>query len=120
MDVYLLPLSGGLHERERPARGSRTRHDCLTLPRPTRVKTASLGVESLPRAALNGYRVDVSEVWIVYDDDSPSLTLYGVFERETEAHSYADEVAHLTPLGAKVQQFSVPYRVTDRGTVLSI
>jgi len=54
----------------------------------------------------------VDKVWIVRHDEDPDNIL-GVFDVESEAYEYLDEVAVRYENGAYLAPFSVPYRSTD-------
>lgn len=59
-------------------------------------------------------------VWIVFNDEGTDLDIYGVFDNPDDAESYAEEVKNLAPNGLKYAEYTVPWRLTDRSTTITI
>lgn len=64
--------------------------------------------------------VAMRTVWIVFNDEEDNLDIYGVFDNADEAADYAEEVKHFAPNGLKYAEYPVPWRLTDRSTMIKI
>lgn len=62
----------------------------------------------------------MKRVWIVFHDSSPHNTILGVFDNAEDAGAYAEEIGREYENGALITNLPVPWRATDRRTVIDI
>ncbi|RZI91265.1 MAG: hypothetical protein EOO67_10440 [Microbacterium sp.] len=62
----------------------------------------------------------MKEVWIVHHDSGPDNNILGVFDNYEDASTFAEEIESEWEKGVLLSSFPVPWRSTDRRTVIEI